>query len=66
MKMVFTKQEVFEIVWTHLNEKMGISAEAMGEFGFTLGQKEIGLEVEIKTERAVPAGPYRTNAKTTT
>lgn len=73
MKMVFDADEVAKIVRAHLKEKLMIPDEAIqyvtAEVRYNNSNSLYELNnitAEITTEDAVPAGPYRTNAKPAT
>lgn len=64
MHMNFTSEEVDQIIVDHLVEKLGVPRESVvSVYPIQSNGKYSGFGSNIKTEKAVPAGPYRTNAK---
>jgi hypothetical protein len=65
MDMTFNGKEVGEIITSHLVEKLDIPLESIHSIYPVLDSKGCfaGVRVEVETEKAVPVGPYRTNAK---
>lgn len=65
MYMNFTHAEMKEVFILHLVEKFGVPRDSIQSVeAITTGNGQFShIACMVKTEKAVPAGPYRTNAK---